>query len=106
MRYPIIHLMAALALCAASSSLAADGAALFKQHCAGCHGPGGFSDTPAGKSLNVPALAGDTKIAGLTEGDIAAKIRANPKHAAALKSLKDDDVMALATYVQGLAASK
>ena len=105
MRYAIT-LMAALPLCVASVSRAADGAALFKQHCATCHGATGFSDTPAGKSLKVPALAGDAKIAGLSEADVATKIRGNPKHAAALKGLKDEDVEALAAYVQNLAGTK
>jgi cytochrome c6 len=105
MRYAIT-LMAALPLCVASISLAADGAALFKQNCASCHGATGFADTPAGKSLKVPPLAGDAKIAGMTEADVAAKIRSNPKHAAALKKLKDEDVTALAVYVQGLAANQ
>jgi hypothetical protein len=42
----------------------------------------------------------------MTEADVAAKIRSNPKHAAALKKLKDDDVTALAVYVQGLAGTQ
>lgn len=33
---------------------AAQGAALFATHCAGCHGPGGKGDGPAGKDLNPP----------------------------------------------------
>lgn len=105
MRYAIT-IMAVLPLCVASISLAADGAALFKQHCATCHGATGKADTPASKSLNVPALAGDAKVAGMSDADVVAAIKANPKHAAVLKTVTDDDLAALAGYVKGLAAAK
>ena len=74
MRYAIT-LMAALPLCVASISLAADGAALFKQNCASCHGATGQADTPAGKSLKVPALAGDAKVAAMSDADVIAAIK-------------------------------
>ena len=105
MRYAIF-VMAALPLSVASISLAADGAAIFKQNCATCHGATGHADTPAGKSLKVPALAGDAKVAGMSDADVAAAIKANAKHAAVLKKLKDDDIAAVAAYVKGLAAAK
>jgi mono/diheme cytochrome c family protein len=105
MRYAIT-LMAALPLCVASISLAADGAALFNQNCASCHGATGHADTPAGKSLKVPALAGDAKVAGMSDADITAAIKANAKHAAALKKMNDADIAAVAAYVKGLAAAK
>jgi mono/diheme cytochrome c family protein len=105
MRYAI-PLTAALFLSAASTSLAADGPTLYKQNCASCHGATGQADTPASKAMNVPPLAGDAKIAGLSEADVAAKIRSNPKHAAAMKKLSDADVQALAVFVQGLATSQ
>jgi mono/diheme cytochrome c family protein len=104
MRYAI-PLMASL-LFSAGIGLAADGAALFKQNCASCHGATGQADTPASKALKVPPLAGDAKIAGLSEADVGAKIRSNPKHAAVLKKLSDADVQALAVFVKGLAASQ
>jgi len=105
MRYAIT-LMAALPLCVASISLAADGAAIFKQNCAGCHGATGHADTPAGKSLKVPPLAGDAKVAAMPDADVVAAIKANAKHAAVLKKLSDADVAAVAGYVKGLAAAK
>jgi mono/diheme cytochrome c family protein len=105
MRYAIL-VMAALPLSVASISLAADGAALFKQNCATCHGATGQADTPAGKSLKVPALAGDAKVAGMSDADVAAAIKANAKHAAVLKKLNDADITAVAAYVKGLAAAK
>jgi mono/diheme cytochrome c family protein len=101
-----IFVMTALPLSVASISLAADGAALFKQNCASCHGATGQADTPAGKSLKVPALAGDAKVAGMSDADITAAIKANAKHAAALKKMNDADIAAVAAYVKGLAAAK
>ena len=105
MRYAI-PLTAALLLSATGVSLAADGPTLYKQNCASCHGATGQADTPASKALKVPPLAGDAKIAGLSEADVGAKIRSNPKHASVLKKLSDADVQALAVYVKGLAASQ
>ena len=105
MRYAI-PLMATLTLTVASVSLAADGAAVFKQNCASCHGATGKADTPAGKAMKVPALAGDANVAAMTDADVAAKIKSNAKHAAVLKKVTDDDIAAVATYVKGLAAAK
>jgi mono/diheme cytochrome c family protein len=105
MRYAI-PLTAALFLTAAGISLAADGPTLYKQNCASCHGATGRADTPASKALNVPPLAGDAKIAGLSEADVGARIRSNPKHAAVLKKLNDADVQALAVFVKGLAQTQ
>ena len=104
MRYTI-PLMASVLL-SAGVALAADGAVLFKQNCASCHGATGQADTPASKALKVPALAGDAKVAGMSDADVVAAIKANAKHAAALKKMSDDDVAAVATYVKGLAAAK
>lgn len=66
----------------------------------------GQADTPAGQALKVPHLAGDTTVAGMSDADVIAAIKANPKHAAVLKTLSDGDVAAVATYVKGLAAGK
>jgi mono/diheme cytochrome c family protein len=105
MRYAIF-LMAALLLSVGNVSLAADGGALFKQNCAPCHGATGQADTPAAKALKVPVLAGDAKVAAMSDAGVVAAIKANPKHSAVLKKLTDDDVAAVATYVKGLAAGK
>ena len=83
MRYAM-SLVVAFSLAGANVSLAADGAAIFKQHCASCHGETGKADTAAGKAMKVPALAGDAKVAGMADADIAA----------------------VAAYVKGLAAAK
>ena len=45
----------------------------------------------------MPALAGDAKVAGMTDADVVAKIKANAKHAACLKKVTDADIAAVAT---------
>ena len=105
MRY-VLPLTTALAIGLGGAALAADGAALFKQHCASCHGETGKADTPASKALKVPALAGDANVAGMSDADVGAKIKGNEKHKSFIKKLTDDDVATLATFVKGLAAAK
>lgn len=46
-----------LSLPAAFAVAAADGAALFKQHCALCHGKDGKADTPAAKKFGAKDLS-------------------------------------------------
>jgi mono/diheme cytochrome c family protein len=104
MRY--VLLTAALTVGFGGAALAADGAAVFKQHCVSCHGETGKSDTAAGKALKVPALAGDAKVAAMADADVAAKVKSNDKHKTFMKKLTDDDVAAAAAYVKGLAAAK
>jgi mono/diheme cytochrome c family protein len=41
----------------ASSALAADGTALFKQHCALCHGKDGTANTPVAKKFGAKDLS-------------------------------------------------
>jgi len=96
-----------LALVAGSApALAADGAAVYAQRCASCHGKEGLADTPAAKMMKAPALAGDAKVAAMSSADLVARIKANPKHAALLKTLGDEDLAAVAVYVAGLAGKK
>jgi len=97
---------AALSFALTGAVLAADGAAVYKQQCAGCHGETGKADTPASKALKVPPLAGDAHVAGMSDPDVVARIKSNDKHKSVLAKLKDDDVAAVATYVKGLAAAK
>ena len=70
-----------------------------------CHGETGKADSPAAKSMKAPALAGDAKVAGMSDADLIAKIKENPKHAA-LKSLSDADLTAAAGYAKSLASGK
>jgi cytochrome c553 len=87
-----------------SSAWAADGAAIFKDKCAKCHGETGQSDTATGKSMKVPPIAGDAKVAALSEDEIVKGIKENKKHKPPVKSLPDDDLKAAAGVVKKLAA--
>ncbi len=77
----------------ASQALAADGAALYKEKCAGCHGLDGKAETPAAKAMKVPALAGKT----LAAEDVAKHLRASEKHKAMASKLTDEDIAAIAS---------
>ena len=81
------------------ASWAADGAALFKQKCAGCHGANG-EGKPA---IKAPALAGTSLDAGrivdhLTKGEPDSK----PPHNKGMSGLSDDQAKAIADYVKTL----
>jgi mono/diheme cytochrome c family protein len=102
MRHSIL-LPLALVVVAASAAAAADGAAVYKQNCASCHGETGKADTPAGKALKAPALAGDATVAGMSDADLQKKIEGNAKHQSFIKKMSADDVTAVATFVKGLA---
>jgi mono/diheme cytochrome c family protein len=75
----------------ASHALAADGAALYKAKCAGCHGADGKAETSAAKAMKVPALAGK----GLTAEQVTKQIRTDEKHKA-LSKLTDEELAAIA----------
>lgn len=79
---------------------AADGAAVYKANCAKCHGDTGKADSAAAKAMKVPALAGDAKVAGMSDADLAKAIGENKKHAAI--KISADDMAAVAKYVKGL----
>jgi len=98
--------LTAALLLLATTTWAADGTAVYKANCAKCHGDTGQADSPVAKAMKVPALAGDAKVAGMADADVAGNIKANQKHAAFIKSLSDDDVTAVAAYVKTLAAKK
>src|SRR4030095_14685244 len=68
---------------------AEDGAAVFKAQCAKCHGEAGESDTPAGKTLKVPKLKGDAKVAGMSLEDIVKSVKGNEKHKSFATKLSD-----------------
>jgi mono/diheme cytochrome c family protein len=86
-----------------SAAFAADGAAIYKEQCAKCHGDTGHADTTIGKAMKVPALVGDANIQKMSDADVAARIKGNAKHPPTIKSLSDDDINAVAAYVKQLA---
>ena len=97
---------ATVILLAATIAGATDGEAVYKKHCATCHGETGKADTTAGKTLKVPPLAGDANVAAMSDADLQKKIEENEKHKAFIKKLGADDVSAVATFVKGLAGGK
>jgi mono/diheme cytochrome c family protein len=86
-----IALAISLLLLANHAIAAPDGATLYKQKCAGCHGADGKAETPTAKAMKVPALAGK----GLAEKDVVDKVRTNEKHKA-LSKLSDEELAAIA----------
>ena len=106
MRFSILVVAAAVAgVGAVSVAHAADGAAAYKANCAKCHGDAGQADSAAAKAMKVPALAGNAKIAGMSDADLVKAISENKKHAG-LKSLGADDLAAAAKFAKGLAGGK
>jgi mono/diheme cytochrome c family protein len=95
----------ALMLATGHLALAADGAAIYKSRCASCHGDTGHADSPAAKAMKAPAIAANAAIAGTADADLIKKIKETKQHAA-LKSLTDDDLAAVTTYVKSLAGGK
>lgn len=89
-----------------SAAWAADGAAVFKERCAKCHGAEGKSDTSVAKTLKIPPLAGDADMAGMSEADIVAKIKGVEKHKSTAAKMSDDDLDAVAAFVKQLASGK
>ncbi|MBY0278520.1 c-type cytochrome [Candidatus Binatia bacterium] len=102
MRYAT--LAAALVLAAAPVARAADGAAVYKEQCAKCHGETGHADTTVAKTLKVAPLAGDAKVAGMTEAQVVERIKSNEKHPQKIRGLSDDDLAAAAGFAKQLAA--
>jgi mono/diheme cytochrome c family protein len=98
--------MAAVVLLTGSVAWAVDGATVFKDRCAKCHGAEGKSDTSVAKTLKIPALAGDAEVAAMSEPDIVAKIKGVEKHKSTTAKMSDDDLNAVAAFVKKLAGGK
>jgi len=85
---------------------AEDGAAVFKAQCAKCHGETGEADTPAGKTLKVPKLKGDAKVAGMSVEDIVKAVKENQKHKSFITKLTDEQINTAAGVAKQLAGAK
>jgi mono/diheme cytochrome c family protein len=100
----------ALIVLASSGSIARaadeDPAAIYKEHCAKCHGDTGRGDTPSGKMLKAPDLVGNAKVTGVSVPDLVKAIQANDKHKAPLKKLSEAQITAGATRAKALAEAK
>jgi len=103
----IVAMTVGLALTSGALALAAeDPGAVYAAQCAKCHGESGKADTPAGKAVKAPALAGDAKIAGMSVADIAAAIKGNEKHKSFAAKLSAEQIEAAATKAKELAGGK
>ena len=102
-RLELLVTLAGLVAFSAGAGRAADGADLFTQHCAPCHGPDGKARTPAGKKLGAKDLSGSK----LADADIEKQILAGTKDAKGNErmpsfqaKLAADEVAALVAFVK------
>jgi len=103
MSIPRVAAVAGLLLASASSARA-DGAAVFQAQCAKCHGEHGKSDTAISKMMKIPPLAGDARVAGMTDAQVSEAVKSNDKHPPTLTSLSPADIDAASTFAKALAA--
>jgi len=99
MNCKLIVSLAAMLLIGSTASWAADGAALYKSKCAGCHGASG-EGKPA---INAPAVKGtaldvDALVAHITKGEATSKA----PHNKGIAGLTDDQAKAIAEYIKAL----
>ena len=81
-----------LGLVPATAAVAADGAALYTENCAKCHGEDGNAQTPVGKAMKVPPL----KAGQLPPEKLVAFVRENAKHKSVAGKLSDEELTAIA----------
>ena len=83
-----------------------DGAALFKQKCAVCHGQDGSGDTAMGKKKGIKAL-GSEDVQKKSDADLTSQIadggaKKEAAHAFKKKGLTDDQIKSLVSFVRSL----
>ena len=95
-------------LLAASTLVAADGAALWEERCAKCHGSDGRARTRLGRKLKIRSLADPAVQAEFTDAQAAMAIHDgvadNPGKVRmeTIKGLSDEQVQALIKYLRSL----
>jgi cytochrome c len=99
MNRKLIVKLAAVLLVGSTAAWAADGAALYKSKCAGCHGANG-EGKPA---IKAPAVKGttldaDALVAHITKGESTSKA----PHNKGIAGLTDDQAKAIADYIKAL----
>jgi mono/diheme cytochrome c family protein len=91
--------LASMLLIGSTASWAADGAALYKSKCAGCHGANGEGKpaikAPAVKGTNLDS---DALVAHITKGEATSKA----PHNKGIAGLTDDQAKAIAEYIKTL----
>lgn len=86
----------------ASPMFAADGAAIYKSKCTGCHGADGSGQTAMGKSLKLRDLRSD-EVQKQTDLELTKVIAGGKgKMPAYGKQLSEDDVKALIAHIRTL----
>jgi cytochrome c6 len=79
-----------------------DSAALYKAKCAGCHGPDGKGETPAGKSLKAGDFAAP-EVQKQTDEELVAIIQNGKNKMPAYRtSLNDAQIRGLVAYIRSL----
>jgi mono/diheme cytochrome c family protein len=104
LHYVLAGLLAGTVLVAPAWS--EDDAAIFKAHCARCHGETGTSDTPGARALKVRPLVNDPAVAAMTPRQIVDAIKSDPKHGGVAKEvyeLGDADLERAAAFARELA---
>lgn len=102
----IIALAAVLGCAAAMTAAAADGAALWKEKCAKCHGEGGKGDTKMGQKLGIRDYT-DAKVQESLKDEEMVKAIKEGVHKdgktvmKATEGLSDDEVKALVAHIRG-----
>jgi len=95
-----IAMVVALVMLGAGTARAEDGATLFKQKCASCHGPDGKGKTKMGQVMGAKDLTGIKA----TEAEIEKTItdgKPGTKMLAYKGKLSEAEIKALAAYVKG-----
>ena len=106
MKKAVVITIALFVLSIALPVAAEDGAALFGQKCAACHGKTGAGDTPIAKSKGIKDL-GSADVQKKTDAELTTMIAeggANKTagHTFKAKGLTDDQIKALVTFIRTL----
>ena len=97
---PVISVIVALVFASSGAAFGAEGAALWAQNCASCHGKDGSGATTMGKKLGVKDYSKDQ---GFSDAEATNVIKNGKGKMKAYKDkLSDADVKALVAYVRSL----
>jgi mono/diheme cytochrome c family protein len=99
MKWKLVVIAGALLIATGTAARAADGAALYKTKCSGCHGANGEGKP----SMKAPAIKGtelsvDKLVDHLMKGEPTSK----PPHKKGISGLSDEQAKAIAEYVKTL----